>query len=122
MRCPMSSNCGNEEGIPRHSRSGHWRHGQSRQRYYRRYWRARHGFAIRQRARARNGASVGIEDRSCLKSIVVTPEFPHALREVRIKVAVENCIADDLISVSRSDVRDLRRECEARSYCLTIEV
>ena len=56
---------------------------------------------------------------SRLEDVVRAPEFPHALREVRVEVAVEDGVAHRLVPVARAAVRDLGRERVARPERLT---
>ena len=90
VRWTVTSHCRTEERITRHGCGWHRRHRQSRQRHERRCRRAGDDFAIGQRARAGNRNTARVEHCARFKYIVRTPQFPHAFREVRIEVAVEN--------------------------------
>src|SRR5215213_1466891 len=122
MRWTMTCYCRTEERITLYSRSRHRRHRQGRQRHEGRCRSAGSDLAIRQRARTCDRNAVGIQHGSRLKHIVRAPQLPHPFREVRIEVAVENGIANYLISIASAAVNDFSRKCETWSECLTIEV
>ena len=78
--------------------------------------------AVGQSARTVDRTAIAVELRAFFEDIVRAPHFPHALREVRVEVAVEDRVARGLVAVARAAVRDLGSKRVARSHCLAIEI
>src|SRR6185369_4558365 len=114
--------CGIEERITGHSCCWHRRHCECRQWDKRRRRCAGENLTVRQSARAWNGNPIRIQQCSRLKHVVRAPQLPHALCKVRIEVAMEDGIANDLVSVAGAAINDFGRKCVAWSKRLTIEI
>ncbi len=63
-----------------------------------------------------------IQNRAGFERVMVAPHRPHALREVRVIVAVEDGVASRLVSVARATERDLERIGAARADALCVVV
>ena len=122
LRRPVAGLAGDIEGVARELGRGHGRQGRTGQRHQRGVDDAAGHFGIRQGAAEGMGAGVEDTGRAVLKHVVHAPELPHALREVRVQVAMEDAVARGQVAVAGATEGDFIRKTGPWGDGLRIEV
>src|SRR6185369_12222361 len=112
----------NVERITLKRRGGHQGHRDCRNRNESRDRCTCGDFSIGQFARRRSRSTIRVKLCSGFENVVDSKQFPHALCEVWIEVAMENRVAGSFVSVAATAVSDLSGERIARPLRLTVKI